>query len=179
MVPPTLDSGLLHATTPTDPQQIADINDLKIQLNYNRRKILYGRYTLLAVAALGAFAALMSYGPDAGQRGITLVLGASATIYLLCALVTFRYHLAGIATGLGIYLIDHLSNLYLDPAQLAQGWMTKVAIVTGLALGLHAALERRKLIRKLSDLPVKGAEVVEARKLRDLRRTPHGKRARI
>ena len=178
MVPTTLDEGLLHANRPQDPQLIAEINDLKILLNDNRKKVLYGRYTLFAMMALAGFSGYVLYRDSGGQPEQLILGGAVAAIYLLCALVTFRFRLAGLALGLGIYLADHLSTLFINPAQFAQGWGLKVAIVTGLFLGLHAALDRRKLLRKFGELPVRGAELAAAHRLQELRRTPQVKRTR-
>ena len=172
----TLDEGLLHTNRPPEPQIIAEINDLKILLNDNRNKVIYGRYTLFALTALAGFSGYVLYHDNGGQIEQLILGGVVAAVYLLCALVTFRYHLAGLATGLGIYLADHLSTLFMNPAQFAQGWGLKVAIVTGLGLGLHAAIERRKLVRQLGELPVRGAELDAARRMRVLRRTPQPKR---
>ena len=176
MVPTTLDEGLLHANRPQNPQVIVKINDLKILLNHNRKKVIYGRYTLFALTALAGFSGYVLYSDSGGQIEQLIFGGIVAAIYLLCALVTFGYQLTGLGMGLGIYLADHLSTLFMDPAQFAQGWGLKVAIVTGLVLGLHAAIERRRLIRKLGELPVPGSELDAARRMWELRRTPQVKR---
>ena len=168
----TLDQDLATGYLRTDdPKTIAAINELKILLNDNRKKVLYGRYTLFAIAviALITAAVLHSTSDASGQALPGLLL--TAAIYLVCGVVSFRFPTAALLAGLGIYVLDHLSYLYFDPALLLQGWMLKVGIVTALGLAVHGALERRKLVGQLEHLPVSSREIHEARKLVELRRT--------
>ena len=167
-----LDGDFLQsAGSVTDPQTIVRINDVKIHLNDNRKKVLYGRYTLFAVVVLAAFAGFSQYYyTDGGEEAL---IGAMVTgaVYLVCAIASFRYPLAGLAIGLSIYALDHLSLLVLNPGAFLQGWGIKVAIITGLALSVHAAIERKKLVRQLAEFPLPSSEVEAAVKLREVRRT--------
>ncbi len=180
MHPLTLDGDLLHAARPIDdPLVIAEINDLKIQLNDNRNKIIYGRYTLFFLTALVTFAGYVMYRDSGGEVGQLIVSVGIAAIYLLCALFTFRYHFAALAFGLGIYLFDHLTTLFIDPGQFLQGWGMKVAIITGLTLGVYASYERRGLMRRFDALPVSDEEKARAGKLGSLQRTKQVKRGEM
>ena len=166
MPTPILDADLPDTMScEADPVTVAEIADLFVEINDNRQRVLYGRYTLLALTALEASSAYLLYREGGEPLEQLLTGGAMAGGYLLCALFTIRYHMAGLAAGLGVYLAGNLVTLTINPDQFTQGWGLKVAIVTGLALGLYAALERRKLIRRLSDLPVKGFELDMARKM--------------
>ena len=170
----TLDHDLATGSQRTDdPKTIAAINDLKIQLNDNRRKVLFGRYTLFAITGISLLTAgvvVVSGDPDSGNLPGLLLTGG---VYLICGLLSFRYQLGALVAGLGLYLLDHLAYLWIDPILLLQGWTLKVGIITALSLAIYAGFERRKLVRALTEQPVPSRELELARGLSELPFTRH------
>ena len=170
----TLDHDLATGSQRTDdPKTIGIINDLKIQLNDNRRRVIFGRYTLFAITGISLLTAGLLVASGETESGSLPGLLLTGGIYLLCGLVSFRYPLGALVAGLGIYLLDHLAYLWIDPVLLLQGWTLKVGIITALSLAIYAGFERRKLIRELGENPVPSRELEEARRLGELPFTRH------
>ena len=170
----TLDHDLATGSQRTDdPKTIGIINDLKIQLNDNRRKVLYGRYTLFAITGISLLTAGLLVASGETESGGLPGLLLTGAVYLVCGLISYRYLMGALIGGLGFYLLDHLTYLWIDPMLLLQGWALKAGIITALSLAIYAGFERRKLIRELSDKPVPSRELEEARRLRELPFTRH------
>ena len=169
MIIRTLDHELATGSQRTDdPRAIGIINDLKIQLNDNRRKVLFGRYTLFAITGISLLTAGLLVSSGEADSDTLPALLLTGGLYLICGLVSFRYLMGALIAGLGFYLLDHLTYLWIDPLLLLRGWALKVGIITALTLSIYAGFERRKLIRALAEQPVSSRELEDARRLREL-----------
>ena len=168
-----LDEGVLRPIT--DPKELADINDLKILANDNIKSVRRGRYAVFALAGFYLVAGLVQFYLNTDGLGTNMLIGAAimTVLYLLAAGLTYRERWAGagIIAGLALYLIDHLSNLFIEPAALWQGILWKVAIVAYFASAIMAWFKLKGELTQLQSHPVATEELRGAWKLREMRRS--------
>lgn len=180
----TLDSDALRPLRPlTDPKEIVRINDLKILANDNIKVVKRGRYGIFGLAALYVVTGLVQHYFGSQSNSLDILLGTviMAALYLLAAGLSYkpRWTGAGLIIALAIYLLDHLSNIFIDPAALVQGIMWKVAITTYFAYAILAWSRLKKELSTLADYPVGQEEIRQAWKLAEMKRTPRVSTATI
>ncbi len=175
-----LDDSLHNANPEFDPKTITRINDLKIEVNDHLKKILIGRYALIALVALSllAIAITLVVGNPAVTTNEIVAEGAVlAILYAGCAFLVKRNPLLAFSLGLGLYLLYMIVVGLIDPASFVQGWLIKIVVIIALVRGISGTLEAKKLLQKLRDMgvPRRETEIV----FNELQPIPRTKRKRL
>ena len=174
MINDRLDEGILRPLT--DPKEIVRINDLKILANDNMQVVRRGRYGIFGLAALYLVTGVVRHFFLDLPENLDLLVGTMimGALYLLAAGISYkaRWTGAGLIIALALYLLDHLSNIFLDPAALWQGILWKVAIIAYFVNTIIAWFRLKGELTKLGEYPVTADELQGAWKLKEMKRTP-------
>ncbi|MBC6996692.1 hypothetical protein QWY85_02155 [Neolewinella lacunae] len=175
-----LDDGFQNAEPEFDPKTITRINDLKIEINDHLKKMLQGRYTLIALVALSflAIAVTLVVGNPAVTTTDIIVEGAILVVFYAGLAFLVKYNpLLAFSLGLGLYILYQLLTGIVDPSSIVKGWLIKIVVIIALSRAIHGAVEAKKLLQKLRDMgvPRRETDIV----FNELQPIPRTKRKRI
>ncbi len=173
-----LDRGLAGARPGNaDPKTVVRINDLKLEANEQIMKVKYGRYVLYFLSVMNL---LYGFGivliAEGGYRDWTPLLGVGfvAGLYLAAAGITYRRVVPGLLFGLSLYVLDHGLVMMEDPTKAFEGLLVKIGILTGFGVAILGWYRLATCLQQLRAVGVPEEELSDARKLRELPRTPQG-----
>ncbi len=171
-----LDSNHLSDPDSWDSRTRIQISDAIIEVNDHVKKVVYGKYILVALllfSLVGLGIELISImGTDASDYLLFLLIFSGIYIlpFFLGVVFYARNPRLWLVIGLVMYILSVLLGA-LAGINPAQGFLWKIATIVGLSFGLYSAAEWTKNLKKLQALGFPRDQLEVARKeLSPLRR---------